>query len=125
MKNDVMLTLFSRIGDCALQLLAEFNWNIISIIYTRNEGQFCDDIMKSLMTAISDPNVFSPTVAIKQVIDVGNNESYSRILQQVQARSRGKTVLSCSFILTYSSLSCAKHSPFLSLFSQPGQIGKE
>ncbi|ETN74722.1 hypothetical protein NECAME_12769 [Necator americanus] len=85
----------STIGDCALEVIAEFKWDIISILYTSNEVRFCDDIVDSVMSSIGDSSAsFVPTVAVKQVLDVNNNESYTRILQQVQSRSRGTFTLS-------------------------------
>ncbi|EYC08321.1 hypothetical protein Y032_0066g3699 [Ancylostoma ceylanicum] len=87
------------IGISAVQLLSEFNWDIISILYTSNDSYFCDDIIGSFMDAVNDPDTFTPRIAVKQVIDVGNNDSFTRIMEQVQTRSRGKDTQSCTIYL--------------------------
>ncbi|XGW27244.1 hypothetical protein V3C99_007671 [Haemonchus contortus] len=77
------------IGFCALQVLASFGWDIVSVLYTENEIPYCSALMDSFVDAVSDPsNTFVPTIAVKQVLDPKNPVDYLRILQVVQQRSR-------------------------------------
>uniref|UniRef100_A0A7I5EBF7 ANF_receptor domain-containing protein n=1 Tax=Haemonchus contortus TaxID=6289 RepID=A0A7I5EBF7_HAECO len=78
-----------RIGFCALEVLANFGWDIVSILYTESEIPYCSALMDSFVDAVSDPsNTFVPTIAVKQVLDPKNPDDYLRILQMVQQRSR-------------------------------------
>ncbi|KAK6039853.1 hypothetical protein COOONC_22643 [Cooperia oncophora] len=73
------------IGFCVLQVLANFGWNIVSILYSESEIPYCSTLVDSFVTAVSDPaNTFIPTIAVKQVLDLKNTEAYSRALRQAQ-----------------------------------------
>ncbi|VDM75021.1 unnamed protein product [Strongylus vulgaris] len=88
-----------RIGACALQVVSQFTWDIISIIYTTNEVRFCDDMIDSLMDSFNGASASStPRVALKQIIDEDDNDSYTRTLQQIKARSR--VVILCMDLAT-------------------------
>ncbi|VDM81479.1 unnamed protein product [Strongylus vulgaris] len=80
------------IGACALQVVSQFKWDIIPIIYMTNEVIFCDDMIDSLMIStdsFSDASAsFTPRVALKQIVNEDDNNSYTRTLQQIKARSR-------------------------------------
>ncbi|VDK63176.1 unnamed protein product [Cylicostephanus goldi] len=79
----------ATVGQCALEVITRFRWDIVSIIYTSNEVRFCDDIMDSLMNSLSDANAaFTPRIALKQIVDPNDDESYKQTLRQIKARSR-------------------------------------
>uniref|UniRef100_A0A1I7XC44 Guanylate cyclase n=1 Tax=Heterorhabditis bacteriophora TaxID=37862 RepID=A0A1I7XC44_HETBA len=76
------------LGYCLAQLLYNFAWNNLSILYSLDDATFCDTIVTDIETAFADPLTYTPDIVYKTIIDVQDDSLMNDILNNVKSRSR-------------------------------------
>ncbi|EPB65561.1 hypothetical protein ANCCEY_15374, partial [Ancylostoma ceylanicum] len=76
------------LGYCVVRLLKEFEWDNLSIIFTSNVVNYCDDIVADVEAAISDDNSYNPVIVYKEQINKSDTDPFHNALSEIRLRSR-------------------------------------
>ncbi|VDP42811.1 unnamed protein product [Heligmosomoides polygyrus] len=79
---------FEELGYSVAQLLQDFNWNNLSIMFTSNEVDYCDGIVADLEFALNDAQSYNPDIVYKQEINSQSADPFLEALNEIRSRSR-------------------------------------
>ncbi|KAL6738179.1 hypothetical protein Aduo_011755 [Ancylostoma duodenale] len=81
-------SLCQRLGHCVARLLDEFEWDNLSIVFTSNVVNYCDDIVADAEAALSDENSYNPVIVYKEQINKLDADPFRNALSEIRLRSR-------------------------------------